>query len=76
MTSIRSSASLPISHRVTDRDVWIKAGAILAEHGDGTADYIICQLGDVLDSQAAIEHWRRVAAAVDAIADAKPRLYS
>jgi hypothetical protein len=58
---------------VTDRDVWIKAGAILAEHGDGTADYIICQLGDVLDSQAAIEHWRRVASAVDEITAANPQ---
>ena len=58
---------------MTDRDVWVKAGAIVAEHGALTADYIIEQLGDVLDDRVAVEDWRRVAAAVDAITDAKPQ---
>jgi hypothetical protein len=52
---------------MSDRDVWLKAGEIVAEHGTLTADYIIAQLGDVLDDLIAVEDWRRVAAAVDAI---------
>lgn len=52
---------------MSDRGVWIKAGAILAEHGEITADYIIGELSDVLGSEVAVEDWRRVAAAVDTI---------
>jgi hypothetical protein len=58
---------------VTDREVWIKAGAIVAEHGTMTADYIISQLGDVLGDEVAVKDWRRVAAAVDAISDTRPQ---
>ena len=58
---------------MTDREVWIKAGRILAEHGALTADYIITQLGDVLGDRVAVEDWRRIAAAVDEIADAAPQ---
>lgn len=52
---------------MTDRDVMVKAGEIFAEHGALTADYIIEQLGDVLDDGVAVEDWRRVAAAIDEI---------
>lgn len=55
---------------MTDREVWILAGEIMAEHGDLTADYIIGLLSDVLDDAVAVEDWRRVAAAVDAITGA------
>jgi hypothetical protein len=55
---------------VTDREVWIKAGAIVAEHGTMTAEYIIEQLSDVLGDHVAVKDWRRVAAAVDAISGA------
>ena len=55
---------------MTDREVWVKAGSIVAEHGELTADYIIQQLGDVLGDRVAVEDWRRIAAAVDAIGDA------
>ncbi len=58
---------------MTDRDVMVKAGEILAKHGALTSDYIIEQLGDVLGDRVAVEDWRRVAAAVDAITDAKPQ---
>jgi hypothetical protein len=54
---------------MSDRDVLVKAGAIVAEHGTPTADYIIERLGDVLGDRVAVERWRRVAAAVDAITD-------
>lgn len=50
-----------------DREVWIQAGAILAAHGELTTDYIIDQLSDALGDRIAVEDWRRVAAAVDAI---------
>lgn len=52
---------------MSDRDVMVKAGEILAEHGALTSDYIIDQLGDVLSDRVAVEDWRRVVAAVDAI---------
>lgn len=72
-TSIRSSASLPTSRRVTDREVMVKAGEILAQHGALTADFIIEQMSQVLDDRIAVEDWRRVAAAIDEITDAKPQ---
>lgn len=50
-----------------ERGVWIQAGAILALHGELTADYIIDQLSNALGDRIAVEDWRRVAAAVDAI---------
>lgn len=55
---------------MTDRDVWMKAGAILAEHGAMTTDYIIDQVTDALGNRIAVDDWRRVAAAVDAITGA------
>ena len=58
---------------MSDRDVMVKAGEILAEHGALTSDYIISQLGDVLGDHVAVEDWCRVAAAVDAITDASPQ---
>jgi hypothetical protein len=58
---------------MSDRDIWIKAGAILAEHGGMTPGYIIDQLTDVLDSDVAVKKRRRIAGAVDAITGAKPR---
>lgn len=53
-----------------EREVWIQAGAILAAHGELTADYIIDQLIEALGDRTAVEDWRRVAAAVDRITDA------
>lgn len=58
---------------MTERDVMMKAGEIFAEHGATAADYIIDQLGDVLGDRVAVEDWRRVAAAVDEITEAKPQ---
>lgn len=54
-----------------DRDVMMKAGEILAEHGALTSEYIIKQLGDVLGDRVAAEDWRRIAAAVDVISEAR-----
>ena len=55
---------------MSERHIWISAGVILAEFGDRTSDYIIDQLSDVLADDVAVKNWRRVAVAVDAIADA------
>ncbi len=44
---------------------------ILDQHGDGSADYIIDQLDDAFGDMGAIEDWRRIAAAIDFIAEAK-----
>jgi hypothetical protein len=54
---------------MTTRDVWLTAGQILKTHGEMTADYIIDRLGDVLEDPVAVEDWRRIAEAVDAITD-------
>ena len=53
-----------------EREVWIQAGAILAAYGELTVDYIIDQSVDALGDRVAVEDWRRVAAAVDAITGA------
>ncbi len=55
---------------MTDREVLMKVGEILAEHGALTSDYIIGQLSDVLGDSVAVEDWRRIAAAADAISEA------
>ena len=54
---------------MSDRDVIVKAGEILARHGALTSDYIIKQLGD----RVAVEDWRRIAAAGDVISEARPQ---
>jgi hypothetical protein len=56
-----------------EREVWIKAGAIFASHGELTADYIIDQLSDAPDDRIAVEDWRRIATALDAIREARPQ---
>ncbi|MGA1800171.1 hypothetical protein VH567_15480 [Sphingomonas sp. 4RDLI-65] len=61
------------TRRLTEQEVWISASAILSEHGAGSADHIIKQLDDVLGDRVAVEDWRRVAAALDAIVDAQPQ---
>ncbi len=52
---------------MTDREVWIVAGEIMAEYGDQTADYIIDRVSDALGGRVAVNDWRRIACAVDAI---------
>lgn len=39
---------------MSDRDVWVRAGAIVAEYGTGAAAYIITQLCDVLDDMGTV----------------------
>lgn len=49
------------------------AGAIVAEYGTRAAASILTQLCDVLDDMVAVHEWRRVANAIDVIADAPPQ---
>lgn len=60
-------------HRLTDREVWVRACAILAEHGAMTPDYILAQLGEAVGDPSAVKNLRRIAVAVDEISDARPQ---
>jgi len=50
-----------------DREIWIQAGVILAEHGEHTPDYIVDQMVAAIGDPVAVKDWRRIAAAVDVI---------
>ena len=52
---------------MSDREVWIQAGAILAEHGEHTPDYIVDQMVAAIGDPVAVKDWHRIAAAVDVI---------
>ncbi|MEG3166550.1 hypothetical protein U1701_18470 [Sphingomonas sp. PB2P19] len=56
---------------MSDRDVWEKAAAIVAEFGDDDPEHFSDRLADILRDTADPKDWRRVAAAVDAIVDAR-----
>jgi hypothetical protein len=58
---------------MSERDVWLKTAEIVAAHGTMTADFIIGLVGGALGNCITIEDWRRIAAAVDAITEAKPQ---
>ena len=59
----------PTDQRMSDRQVWYTASEILTKHGSGAVAYIIDQVSCVLATKTAVEDWRRVATAVDAIVD-------
>ena len=50
-----------------DREIWIRAGEILAEHGEHTAKYIVDQMVAAIGDPVAVKNWHRIAAAVDVI---------
>jgi len=50
-----------------DREIWIQAGVILAEHGEHTPDYIVDQMVAAIGDPVAVKDWHRIAAAVDVI---------
>lgn len=50
-----------------DREVWIQAGAILATYDERSMQFIVDQLCEAIGDRVAVDDWRRVAAAVDAI---------
>jgi len=52
---------------MSDREVWLQAGAILAEHGEHTPDYIVDQMVAAIGDPVAVKDWHRIAAAVDVI---------
>jgi hypothetical protein len=50
-----------------EREIWLQAGAILAEHGEHTPDYIVDQMVAAIGDPVAVKDWHRIAAAVDVI---------
>jgi hypothetical protein len=50
-----------------EREIWIQAGVILAEHGEHTPDYIVDQMVAAIGNPVVAKDWYRIAAAVDAI---------
>jgi hypothetical protein len=50
-----------------DREIWIQAGVILAEHGDHAPDYIADQMVAAIGDPVAVKDWHRIAAVVDVI---------
>lgn len=57
---------------MTERDIWVRACTIVAEHGMATMDYIIDRIEDALGDRGAVEDWCRVGAAVDEITASSP----
>lgn len=58
---------------MTERETWLKAMAIVEEHGTLEAGAAMGTLMDILDDESECSEWAeliRVAAAVDAIAEA------
>lgn len=64
------AASVTPTTEMTEREVWELAAAIVVELSDEDLSLAAGRLGDLLRGTAAPENWRRVAAAVDAIASA------
>jgi len=58
---------------MSDRDVWLKAMVIVQAHGAMEAAPVVATLLDILGDDPHHSDWARVAAAVDAINDAKPQ---
>jgi len=50
-----------------DREIWIQACVILAEHGEHTPDYIVDQMVAAIGNPVAVKDWHRIAAAADVI---------
>ncbi|WP_160172599.1 hypothetical protein [Sphingomonas sp. FUKUSWIS1] len=42
---------------MSDREVWIQAAAILAEHGEHTPDYIVDQMVAAIGDPVAVKNW-------------------
>lgn len=55
---------------MSDREVWEKASTIAAAFGDDDPEHFAARFFDILRDTANPQDWRRVAAAVDAIAAA------
>lgn len=58
---------------MTDREVWLKAMAIVEAHGTMEAAPIVDTILDVLGDTPQENDWARVAAAVDAINEGQPQ---
>lgn len=61
--------------RLTNRQVWLAAGTILAKHIEMTAEYVRDDLGDAIGPKIGFENLRRIAAAVDEIMMDGPHMH-
>ena len=57
---------------LSNREIWLRAGTILAEHGPWSAKCIVSQLAQARGDCVAVQEWRRVGAALDYIVDVEP----
>lgn len=64
---------LPV-FQLTNRQVWLTAGKILATHAEMTADYVGDDLGDAIGPKIGFENLRQIAAEVDAIVMVGPHM--
>ncbi len=58
---------------MSEREVWLKAMAVVDAHGTMEAAPVMTTLLEVLGDDPHRDDWARVAAAVDAINDAQPQ---
>ena len=61
---------MPELPAMSDREIWEKASTIAAEFGDDEPEHFTDRLFDILRDTTDPQDWRRVAAALDAIAGA------
>jgi len=61
---------MPELPAMSDREIWEKASTIAAEFGDDEPEHFTDRLFDILSDATNPQDWRRVAAALDAIAGA------
>jgi len=58
---------------MSDREVWLKAWAVVQTHGTLESAPIVVTLLDVMGDDPHHSDWARIAAAVDAINDGEPQ---
>ncbi|MBD8471167.1 MULTISPECIES: hypothetical protein [unclassified Sphingomonas] len=58
---------------MSDREVWLKAWAVVQTHGTLESAPIVATLLDVMGDDPHHSDWARIAAAVDAINDGEPQ---
>ena len=58
---------------MSDREVWLKAWAVVQTHGALESAPVVATLLDILGDDPHHSDWARVAAAVDAINEGQPQ---
>jgi hypothetical protein len=58
---------------MSDREVWLKAWAVVQTHGTLESAPVVATLLDIMGDDPHTSDWARVAAAVDAINEGQPQ---